>query len=93
MRHPPSAIDTFVRQASILDQQARPGKSGPVQPAGRDWQQDPLPSTLRDIGGCLAVILMGVLITLLVSAARDTWPLLGGISSSLVMYNSPQGKR
>ncbi|MET8816096.1 DUF6302 family protein [Streptomyces sp. NPDC004549] len=79
-----SAISTFLRRVSILDLQTGPEKSELVEPGRRTWQQDPLLSTLRDIGGCVAVILIAVLITLLVSMARATWPLLGGISESLV---------
>ncbi|MFJ3673416.1 hypothetical protein ACIPSE_43905 [Streptomyces sp. NPDC090106] len=37
-------------------------------------KQRPLLSTLRDAGGGPAVILMGVLAAVLVSAARDVWP-------------------
>jgi len=87
------AIDGFLRRVVLLDQRSGPEGSEPVQPGGRTWQQDPLLSTLRDVGGCLAVILMGVLVTLLVSAARDNWPLLSGPSSSLVVSNHPQDKR
>jgi hypothetical protein len=89
----PPAIDAFLRHISVLDQQSRPGMSELVQSGGRTWQHDPLLSTLRDIGGCLAVILMGVLITLLMSVARDNWPLLGGISSSPVVSNHPRDER
>jgi hypothetical protein len=42
----------------------------PGQDGGRSRQQEPLKSTLRDIGGCLVVILVSVLIALLVSAAK-----------------------
>jgi hypothetical protein len=87
------AIDAFLRRVSIHDQQWGPETSEPGQSRGRTWQQDPLLSTLRDIGGCLAVVLMGVLITLLVSVVRGNWSLLGDISSLLVMYYDSQDKR
>ncbi|MFD8263612.1 DUF6302 family protein [Streptomyces griseoluteus] len=67
-------VGAFLRRVSILQQKAGSETSKPVQSRERTWQQDPLLSTLRDIGGCLAVILMGVLITLLVSAVRGNWP-------------------
>ncbi|MEU0213661.1 DUF6302 family protein [Streptomyces sp. NPDC006265] len=66
----PSAIDTFVRRRSIPDRPAALVEHDSDQGDGRSWDQDPLKSTLRDLGGCLAVILLGVLITLLVSAAK-----------------------
>ncbi|MGC5000709.1 DUF6302 family protein [Streptomyces sp. DT195] len=79
------AISTFLRRDSVLDQQTGPEKYELVERGRRaTWQRDPLLSTLRDVGGCLAVILCAVLVTLLVSTARATWPLLGGISASPV---------
>ncbi len=66
----PSAIDTFVRRRSIPDRPAAQVERDPNQDDGRSWDRDPLKSTLRDLGSCLAVILLGVLITLLVSAAK-----------------------
>ncbi|ODA71626.1 hypothetical protein APS67_004179 [Streptomyces sp. AVP053U2] len=66
----PSAIDTFVRRRSIPDHPAAQAEHDPDPDDGWSWYQDPLKSTLRDLGGCLAVILLGVLITLLVSAAK-----------------------
>lgn len=66
----PSAINAFVRRRSIADPPAAQAEHDPDQDDGRPWQQDPLKSTLRDLGGCLAVILLGVLITLLVWAGK-----------------------
>ncbi|MGD1220559.1 DUF6302 family protein [Streptomyces krungchingensis] len=66
----PSVIDTFVRRISMPDPPAVEVEHEPDQDDGRSRHQDPLRSTLRDLGGCLAVILMGVLITLLVSVAK-----------------------
>ena len=66
----PSAIDTFVRRRTIPDRPVAPVEHDPHQVDGRSWDQDPLKSTLRDLGGCLTVILLGVLITLLVSEAK-----------------------
>lgn len=66
----PSPIDTFVRRRSIPDRPAAQVEHDSHQDDGRSWDRDPLKSTLRDLGGCLAVILLGVLITLLVSAAK-----------------------
>ncbi|MFI8951130.1 DUF6302 family protein [Streptomyces sp. NPDC053750] len=66
----PSAINTFVRRPSIPDHPAAQVEHDSDQDDGRPWHQDPLKSTLRDLGGCLTVILLGVLITLLVSAAK-----------------------
>ncbi|MFF9458100.1 DUF6302 family protein [Streptomyces flaveolus] len=66
----PSAINTFVCRRSIPDHPAVLMEHCPDQDDGRPWHQDPLKSTLRDLGGCLAVILLAVLITLLVSAAK-----------------------
>ena len=89
----PSAIDAFLSHVSMFDQPREPAKTKPDQVGGRTWQQDPLLSTLRDVGGCLAVILMGVLISVLVSAARDTWPLIGGVPSPLVTHRTSQDQR
>ncbi|WP_203633454.1 DUF6302 family protein [Streptomyces halstedii] len=66
----PSAIDTFVRRRSIPDRPAAQVEHDSDQGDGRSWSQDPLKSTLRDLSGCLVVVLLGVLITLLVSAAK-----------------------
>ncbi|MBV1949111.1 MULTISPECIES: DUF6302 family protein [unclassified Streptomyces] len=65
-----SAISTFLRRVSILDQQAGPEKSELVEPGELAWQRDPLLSKLRDIGGCLSVILLSLLIALLVSVVK-----------------------
>ncbi|WP_063739472.1 DUF6302 family protein [Streptomyces anulatus] len=65
----PSAIDAFVRR-SIPDRPAAQVGHAPHQDDERSWDRDPLKSTLRDLGGCLTVLLLGVLITLLVSAAK-----------------------
>ncbi|MFF4934514.1 DUF6302 family protein [Streptomyces griseofuscus] len=67
----PSPIDAFLLHRSISGPaMARAADDEPACADGRSWQQDPLMSTLRDIGGCLAVILMGIVITLLVSAVK-----------------------
>lgn len=68
--YPQAAINTFVRRPSIPDHPAAQVEHDSDQDDGRPWHQDPLKSTLRDLGGCLTVILLGVLITLLVSAAK-----------------------
>ncbi|WNI20071.1 DUF6302 family protein [Actinacidiphila sp. ITFR-21] len=89
----PSAIDSFLHHVSMFDQPPEPAMSEPDQAGVRNWQQDPLLSTLRDVGGCLAVILMGVLVTVLVSAARGTWPLIGTAPSPLVIHRTSQDQR
>lgn len=65
-----SATDTFVRRRSVPGRPAAQVKHDSDLGDGRPWDQDPLKSTLRDLGGCLAVLLLGVLITLLISAAK-----------------------
>ncbi|MEW1569793.1 DUF6302 family protein [Streptomyces sp. NPDC093509] len=81
----PSTLVTFFSRVSMSDQLPESTKNEPEPAPVRNWQQDPLLSTLRDVGGCLAVILIGVLITVLVSAARDTWTLLGNAPAHLVI--------
>jgi hypothetical protein len=67
----PSAIAIFLRRLPApFDPAPRAAEEVPDQERGRSSQHDPRKSTLRDIGGCLSVILMGVLLTLLVSAAK-----------------------
>lgn len=85
----PSAIDAFLGDLSIPHQLAGPAKDG-LDPVGRRaWEQDPLMSTLRDVGGCLAVILMGVLVTVLVSAAREAWPQIGAVVDHAEVTGAP----
>lgn len=88
-----SAIDTFLHQVSMLEPPPEPAKSEPDRTGARTWHQDPLLSTLRDVGGWLAVILMGVLITVLASAARGTWLLIGDAPSPFVIDRTSQDQR
>ncbi|MFI6113274.1 DUF6302 family protein [Kitasatospora sp. NPDC051164] len=89
----PSAIDAFLHHVSMFDPPPEPATSELDPTGARSWHQDPLLSTLRDVGGCLTVILMGVLITGLVSAARDAWPLIGDAPSPLVTNRTSQDQR
>lgn len=73
----PSAIDAFFRTITARDSQPEPAENEAAVPDASVWKQDPLLSTLRDVGGCLAVILTGVLISALVAAIRDARPLPG----------------
>ncbi|MFD7898995.1 DUF6302 family protein [Streptomyces sp. NPDC059743] len=89
----PSAIATFLHRVSMFDPLPESATSGADRTGARAWNKDPLLSTLRDVGGCLAVILMGVLITVLVSAARGTWPLIGDIPCPHVIHRTSQDQR
>lgn len=65
-----SAIDNFVRRRSIPDRPAAPDGARPAPGRRAVLGPGSAEATLRDLGGCLAVILLSVLITLLVSAAE-----------------------
>ncbi|MFB7597615.1 hypothetical protein [Streptomyces sp. NPDC056160] len=55
---------------------------------------DPLLSTLRDVGGCLALIAMGVLIAVLVSAVHAAWPPpTGTLPHPGIVQHTPQEER
>ncbi|MFI8089194.1 DUF6302 family protein [Streptomyces sp. NPDC086080] len=86
----PSVIADFLRRKLVSDppQQAMYVQA---QASGRTWAQGPLLSTLRDIGGCLAVILMAVLVTVLVSVTRDTWPRIGASGGHAEVTSAPAG--
>ncbi|MER5372619.1 hypothetical protein [Streptomyces sp. NPDC002553] len=69
-------------------------RSAPTVRSERTWQHDPLLSTLRDVGGCVAVIAMGVLITALVSAVHAVWPpTTGTIPHPGIVHHTPEDQR
>lgn len=60
----PAVVAAFVLRHDPPPQHLSAGAPG----QGRSWSQDPLLSTVRDVGGCLGVVLMAVAISVLVAA-------------------------
>ena len=81
MLHP-----TAAHPAEPVAVDASPSKECPPS-----WQMDPLLSTLRDVGGCVGVVLMGVLVSIAAAAARSACPPSGpgAIPSPSAIHRTP----